>query len=138
MNNNDLNIDKLTKELVDKAEISQPTSRFTQNVMSRILKDPAVKVSFVSQDDRKSNFWLAISLAVMFIGSFALYFLKNGFNLKNIGEDFKASLFVNYFTDFFAKLWNELSLSPYILLALIGVIILVVIDRTIVKYLYSI
>ena len=36
------------------------------------------------------------------------------------------------------NLFQELSLSPYILIALLGVVILVVMDKTIVRYLYSI
>jgi len=138
MNNNGLNIDQVTKDIVSKAGLEQPHSDFTKNVMGRILKDPAVKVSFIINDDRKSNLWLILSMFIMVLGFFIFYFIKYGFDLNPITDGFKTSTLFTVFFDFFSRLWNEISLSPYILIALIGVLFLVVIDRTIVKYLYSI
>lgn len=138
MNNHKLNIDDYTKELISKSEVEQPGKDFTKNVMSRILKDPSVQVSFITKDDRNSNLWLIISIVIMFVGSFVFYFIKNGFSFNNIEESLKTPSIFTFFANFIAKFWNELSLSPYILLALIGVVFLVVIDRTIVKYIYSI
>ena len=136
MNNHKLNIDDYTKELISKSEAEQPGGDFTKNVMSQILKDPSVQVSFITKDDRNSNLWLIISIVIMF--AFVFYFIKNGFSFNNIGESLKTPSVFTFFANFIAKFWNELSLSPYILIALIGVIFLVVIDRTIVKYIYSI
>jgi len=134
MNNNKLNIDDYTRELISRVKEDQPGKDFTKNVMSRILKDPSVEVSFITKDDKESSLWLILSVAIMFVGSIAFYFFKNGFDFSHIQ---KPTIFT-FFADFFAKFWNEMSLSPYILIALVGVIFLVVIDRTIVKYLYSI
>lgn len=138
MNNHKLNIDDFTRELISKAELEQPGKNFTKNVMSQILKDPSVQVSFITKDDKRSNIWLIISIAIMFVGSFGFYFIKNGFSFNNMGESIKTPSVFTFFVDFIAKFWNELSLSPYILIALVGVVFLVVIDRTIVKYIYSI
>jgi hypothetical protein len=138
MNNNKLNTDKFTKELISKGSIQEPSSDFTKIVMSKILKDPVIKVSFFTKDDSRSNIWLAISISIMPFGFFIFYFLKYGLNFSQVASSINESSLVNAFSDFFLKLWNELSLTPYIFLALIGVLFLVILDKTIVKYLYSI
>lgn len=138
MNNKKLNTDEFTKELISKGGIQQPSSNFTLNVMSRILKNPAIKVSFITDDDKKSNIWLAISMSIMVLGFFVFYFLKYGLDFTPVADGLKNSTYLNIFTDFFSRFWNELSMSPYILIALIGVLFLIVVDKTIVKYLYSI
>jgi hypothetical protein len=138
MNNKKLNTDEFTKELISKGGIQQPNSNFTINVMSQILKDPALKVNFISKDDKNSNIWLVIVISIMIVGFSTFYFIKNGLNFSNISEGFQTPSYFQAFADFFSQFWNEISLSPYILIALIGVVILVVIDKTIVKYLYSI
>jgi hypothetical protein len=138
MNNKGYNVDDFTKDLIRKSELEAPSKDFTKKVMSQILKDPSVKISFITEDDKKSNLWLLISITIMIAGSFLLYLFKNGFNLNGVEQDFQIPSFFTFFADFFIRFWNELSLSPYILIGFIGVVILVVIDRTIVKYLYSI
>lgn len=138
MNNNKLNIEKYTKKLLSKGEIQQPGSDFTKNVMSRILKDPTVKVSFITSDDKQSNIWLVISMSIMVVGFFIFYFIKHGLDFSQVSDGFQTPAYLKAFADFFSKFWSELSLSPYILIALVGVIVLVVIDKTIVRYLYSI
>lgn len=138
MNNNKLNTDEFTKKLISKGEIQQPDSDFTKNVMSRILKDPAIKVSFITNDDKQSNIWLAISMCIMVVGFFIFYFIKHGLDFSQVSDGFQTPAYLSAFADFFSKFWNELSLSPYLLIALFGVILLVIMDKTIVKYLYSI
>jgi len=134
MNNNKLNTDEFTKKLISKGDIQQPSSDFTRNVMSKILKNPAVKVSFITNDDKKSNLWLIISLGAMLGGLFLFYWVSYGFNFSEA----ETPVYLKAFADLFSKFWGELSLSPYILIALVGVIFLVLIDKTIVKYLHSI
>lgn len=138
MNNKKINTDDFTKELISKVEIQQPGPDFTKRVMNRILKDPSVKVNFITDDDRRSNIWLIISMSIMVIGFFLFYFIKYGLNFSLISKDFQGQVYLKAFTDFFSEFWNELSLSPYILIALIGVLFLVFIDKAIVKYLHSI
>ncbi|MDA3954408.1 MAG: hypothetical protein PF485_12240 [Bacteroidales bacterium] len=138
MNNKKINTDNYTKELISKGGIQQPSSDFTKNVMSRILKNPAINIRFITNDDKKSNIWLLISLSILVIGFFIFYFIKYRFDFSNISEGIHTPSFLHTFGDLFSKLWNEISLSPYILIALVGVLLLVIIDKTIVKYLYSI
>ena len=138
MNNKEINTDKFTKELISRAGIQEPNVDFTKNVMSKILKDPSIKISFITKDDNNSSLWLVISMSIMFVGLSAFYFIKNGYSLASVSEGLQKPSYVNVFTDLFSKFTNELSLSPYILIALIGVLILVIIDKTIIKYLYSI
>ncbi|MFC2151785.1 hypothetical protein ACFLSE_04585 [Bacteroidota bacterium] len=138
MNNNKLNSDEFTKKLISKSEIQQPTDGFTKNVMNRILMDPAVKISFISKDDKQSNIGLVISIGVMILGFLIFYFIKYGLDFSQISDGFHEPAYLKALTNFFSSLWNELSFSPYILIALIGVIFLVFIDKTVVKYLYSI
>ena len=138
MNNNKLDIENYTKKLLSKGEVKQPSADFTKNVMGRILKDPAVTVRFITKDEKQNNIWLIMSIGIMLVGFFLFYFIKNGFNFSQAAEDFQTPAYLKAFADFFANFWNELSLSPYVLIALLGVVFLVVIDRTIVKYLYSI
>lgn len=138
MNNKKLNTDEFTKELISKGGIHEPDLDFTKNVMSRILKDPAIKISFITNDDKNSSIWLVLAMCIMFIGFSAFYFIKNDFSFTNVSQGLKSSSYLHAFTDLFSKFWNELSLSPYILIALVGVLFLVIIDKTIVKYLYSI
>lgn len=138
MNNKKLNTDKFTKEIISKGGIQEPDSNFTKNVMSQILKDPAIKINFITNDDKNSSIWLVIAMSIMFIGLSAFFFIKNGFSFTNVSQGLQSSSYLHAFTDLFSKFRDELSLSPYILIALIGVLFLVIIDKTIVKYLYSI
>lgn len=137
MNNKKLNTDKYTQDLISKGGVQQPDSGFTKNVMSQILKDTAVNVSFVTSDDRKSNIWLIISMVIMGVGFFIFYHFYFGLNVDEVATGIKSSVTTNAFAGFFVKLWTELTISPYILVALAGVVLLVVIDKAIVKYLYS-
>ena len=138
MNNNKLNTDNYTRKLVNMGGLEQPGSDFTRNVMSQILKDPSVKVSFITKDDKQSNIWLFIAIGAMSIGYSIFYFIKNGFSFTSDAGSFVAPGYFKVFVDFFSNLFTELSLSPYIFIALIGVVVLVVLDKTIVRYLYSI
>lgn len=137
MNNNKLNIDKYTQDLISKGGVQEPDSGFTKSVMSQILKDPEVNVNFVTSDDRTSNIWLIISMVIMGVGFFIFYHFYVGLDVDEVATGIKSSVTTNAFAGFFSKLWAELTISPYILIALAGVILLVIIDKTIVKYLYS-
>jgi hypothetical protein len=106
--------------------------------MSQILKDPSIKLNFVSREDKQSNIWLFIAIGAMILGYSVYYFIKNGFSFTSLNETVETPIYLKVIADFFSNLFNELSLSPYILLAVIGVIVLVVLDKTIVRYLYSI
>lgn len=138
MNNNRLDIDAYTRKLVKLGGEENPTPNFTKNVMGQILKDPAVNVSFITKDDKKSNWWLFISVGVMILGYVIFYFIKNGFSFNIESGSVESPGYIKAFVDFFSNLFAELSLSPFILLALVGVLLLVLLDKTIVKYLYSI
>lgn len=138
MNNNKLDIDTYTHKLVKMSPEGEPSVDFTKNVMSQILKDPSVKLSFISKDDKRSNFWLFIAVAIMAVGYSVYYYVRNGFNLDTSTNVIDKPEHFKIFTDFFSNLFNELSFSPYIFVALLGVVFLVVMDKTIVKYLYSI
>ena len=138
MNNNKLDIDTYTSKLVNKGGLEQPDANFTKNVMSKILKDPSVNINFITKDDKQSNLWLFISVGIMIIGYLFFYFIKNGFNLSQSVSSVQMPGYLKVFMNFFENLLGELSLSPYIFLALIGVVILVIMDKTIVRYLYSI
>ena len=131
-------MDDYTRKLVKLEGVKQPSSDFTKSVMGQILKNPEVKVSFITKDDKKTNLWLFIAVGVMIVGYVGFYLLKNGFSSNTDISGFKVPGFLNVFTSFFVDLFNELSFSPFILLALIGVIVLVIMDKTIVKYIYSI
>ena len=138
MSNNKFNIDTYTSKLVNKGGLEQPDANFTEKVMNKILKDPSVNINFITKDDKQSNIWLFISVSVMIVGYLFFYFIKNGFNLSESVGSVQTPGYLKVLTDFFENLFAELSLSPYILLALIGVVILVIMDKTIVRYLYSI
>ncbi len=138
MNNNKFNIDTYTSKLVNKGGLEQPDASFTKNVMSKILKDPSININFITRDDKQSNLWLFISVGIIIIGYLFFYFIKNGFNLSQSVSSVQMPSYLKVFMNFFENLLGELSLSPYIFLALIGVVILVIMDKTIVRYLYSI
>ncbi|MCB2196645.1 MAG: hypothetical protein KQH79_12355 [Bacteroidetes bacterium] len=137
MNNNKLNIDKYTQDLIGKGGVQEPDSGFTKSVMSKILKDPEVNVSFFTLDDRRSNIWLIISMVIMVLGFFIFYHFYFGLNVDEVATGIKSSVTTSVFAGFFSKLWTELTISPYLLVALAGVMLLVIIDKTIVKYLHS-
>lgn len=133
MKKNVSDIDKYTREILRRGEILQPRADFTKNVMSKILKDPSVNVHFVTKDDKESNIWLFLSVVALFVGYLLYFIFKGGFS----GSSVKTPEYISFFTSFFKDLWSEISISPYIIIALVGVIVLVILDRTIVKYLYS-
>jgi len=138
MNNKKLNIDDYTENLVKRSGIQKPSSDFTKSVMCKILRDPAVNVRFVTYDERKSNLWLMFAIVIMLVGTFGMYLIKYGANSEKFSEVFKSVTFIEVLSDFISGLWAELTISPYILLGLLGVIILVIIDKAIVRYIYSI
>ncbi len=138
MNNKKIDIDKYTKDLISKTELVNPEKDFTGNVMNRIVKGPSVKLNFFVQDDKRSNFWLVFSIISMLVAYFIFNVIKNDFSLNRGIEILNTDTYIKLFVDFFSRLWNELSLSPYILIALLGVLVLVILDKSIVKYLYSI
>jgi hypothetical protein len=138
MNNNKLNIDAYTQNLIKMSGVEEPSKNFTKNVMGQILKDPAVNVSFITKDDKNSNLWLILSIAIMVIGYSVFYIIKNGFSVSSKLKTVDSPEYFKFFTEFFTNLFQELSLSPYIFIALLGVVILVVMDKTIIRYLYSI
>ena len=45
---------------------------------------------------------------------------------------------LKYGYDFFIRLWSEFSFSPYILIAFLGILLLILFDKIIIKYLYTI
>ena len=106
MNSSKFDIDGYTKKLVNKGDVKQPGSGFTKNVMSRILKDPSLKVNFITKDDKQSNIWLFISIGVMIIGYIIFFFIKNGFSFGQSAENFQTPGYVSAFTEFFSKFWN--------------------------------
>lgn len=138
MNNNKLDIDSYTRKLVSRSGLYQPKANFTEEVMGRILKNPAVNINFITKDDKQGNLWLFSSLGITIIGYFIFYLIKNGFNIPQSTTSVQIPTYLKMFINFFKDLFAELSISPYILLALIGVVILIIMDKTIVRYLYSI
>ena len=138
MNNKKINIDDYTKHLIQKGDVLQPNMDFTKNVMGKILKNPEVKVNFVSKEDQQWNIWLIISMLSIVVGYLVFFFIKHGFNFSQEAQSFENISFVKGIIEFFTQLWMELSISPYILISIIGVIILLVLDKTIVKYIYTI
>ena len=137
MSNNKLNIDAYTKALVKKSGVDEPSESFTSNVMGQILKDPSVQISFLKKEDGSSKVWLFLAIAIMFIGYGVFYYLKNGYNTVSQITSIETPRFFKPFMELFVNLFQELSLSPYILISLLGVVVLIVMDKTIVRYFYS-
>lgn len=139
MNKKNINIDKYTERLIKKGEKVDPSAGFTQNVMAQIVKDPAVKLNFsVAKDDKESKIWLFISIATMFVGYFLFFFFKNGFNLERSVDSLSSALYFQSLSDLFSQIYYELSFSPYVFIGLAGVLLLVLIDKTLVKLFHSI
>ena len=138
MKNKKIDIEKITRELIQKGEVQQPGADFTKNLMGRILKNPNVTVQFIKQEKDKNFIWVLFSLALVFIGYIAFFVYKNGLNSIAQAEKIHAISYLKSVFDFFIKLWSEFSFSPYILIAFLGIIILILFDKFIVKYLYSI
>jgi len=138
MRKRQLNNDNYIRELIKKNGKEKPSVDFTKNVMAQILKDPAVQFNFsYTKDEKESKAWLFLSVIAMFIGYIFFVLFKNDFNLTKGLEHSFSTKYLKVFFDFFAQLYNELSLSPYVLIGLAGVIVLILIDKTIVRYLHS-
>lgn len=137
MNNNKLNIDEYTKKLVQLSEKEEPSKDFTKGVMNKILLNPEVKVNFITKDDKNSNIWLVISILTMVIGYSVFSFIKGGFTFDG-NSSYEVPGYLQTFIKFFSSLFQELSFSPYIFIALLGVVLLVLMDKTIIRFLYSI
>ncbi|MGM0408370.1 MAG: hypothetical protein ACQERU_10315 [Bacteroidota bacterium] len=139
MNKKTTNIDKYTGRLIKQGGNVEPSADFTQNVMSQIVKDPAVKFNFsMIKDDKESKIWLLISIAAMFVGYFLFFFFKNGFNLEQSVNSLSSALYIQTLSDLFSQIYYELSFSPYVFIGLAGVLLLVLIDKTLIKLLHSI
>jgi hypothetical protein len=138
MKDNKVDIEKITRELIRKDAIQQPGPDFTKNLMAKILKDPSVQVSYIKQDENKNNILLFLLVAVLFLSYLGYYFYKNGLSKFTGTDSLPGMSFLQTTSEFVSKLWSEISLSPYILLSFIGIVVLVLLDKYIVKYLYSI
>jgi len=121
MNNSKLDSDNYTRELVNRVELGQASANFSENVMSEILKSSVHSIDKVTESDKRNNMLLFISLAVMILGYLSFVFINNGFSLS------KSISSVQY--QYYLKLITELNINPYILLSLVGVILIVVIDK---------
>ncbi|MEE4197110.1 MAG: hypothetical protein V2I54_05660 [Bacteroidales bacterium] len=138
MSKKETNIEQYTRQLIQKAGQEQPSVDFTKKVMQKVLMEPSVNYSAsFSLDDKKSKIWLFLSIASMFVGYIFFFFFKNDFNLDKSLESFSSPHYFNLILDFFKQVYFELSFSPYVLLGLAGVIVLIVIDQSIVKFLHS-
>ncbi|MGE0089197.1 MAG: hypothetical protein AB7S50_06945 [Bacteroidales bacterium] len=138
MKDNKVDIEKITGELIRKDAIQQPGADFTKNLMAKILKDPSVQVSYIKQDENKNNILLILLVLVMFIAYLGYYFYKNGLTKITETGAVPGMTYLQTASDFISRLWSEISLSPYILLSFIGIVVLILLDKYIVKYLYTI
>ncbi|MGC9375929.1 MAG: hypothetical protein ACP5DQ_12935 [Bacteroidales bacterium] len=138
MSKEEKNIDRFTREIIQKNGKENPSDRFTNNVMAQIMKEPSLEFNFsFTKDEKENKTWLFLSVAAMFIGYLFFGLLKNDFNLVKSFEHSFSVKYLNVFFDFFAQIYYELSLSPYVLLGLAGVILLIIIDKSVVKFLHS-
>ncbi|HSH53302.1 MAG TPA: hypothetical protein VK982_16365 [Bacteroidales bacterium] len=138
MNEKELNIDKSIRQLIQKSGKDEPSAGFTKNVMAQIMKDPSLEFNFsFTKDEKESKIWLFLSVAAMFVGYMFFILLKNDFNLVKSFEHSFSAKYLKIFFDFFAQIYEELSFSPYVLLGLAGVIVLIIIDKSVVKFLHS-
>jgi len=138
MKDNKVDIEKITRELIRKEEVQQPGADFTKNLMAKILKDPNVQVSYFKKDENKNNILLFLLAAVLLLAYIGYYIYKNGISRFNDADSIPGITYLQAASEFVSKLWSEISLSPYIILSFIGIIVLVLLDKYIVKYLYSI
>jgi len=138
MKDKKVDIEKITRELIQKEGIQQPGADFTKSLMAKILKDPNVQVSYIKKDEGKNSILLFLLVGVLFLAYIGYYIYKNGINKLTETENIPGMTYLHTGSEFIAKLWSEISLSPYILLSFIGIILLVLFDKYIVKYLYSI
>jgi hypothetical protein len=138
MKDKKIDIEKITRELIQKEGIQQPGADFTKSLMAKILKDPSIQVSYIKKDEDKNSILLFLLIGVLFLAFIGYYIYKNGINKLNETDNIPGMTYLQTASDFISKLWSEISLSPYILLSFIGIIVLVLLDKYIVKYLYSI
>lgn len=138
MKDNKVDIEKITRELISKDIVQHPGADFTKNLMAKILRDPSVQVSYIKKDENKNNILLFLLVAVLFLAYIGYYIYKNGLSRFAETDSIPGMSSLQTASEFASKLWSEISLSPYILLSFIGIIALVLLDKYIVKYLYSI
>ncbi len=138
MSKKELKNDKSTRQLIQKSGKEEPSAGFTKNVMAQIIKDPAVQFSFsFTKDEKESKTWLLLSVAAMFVGYIFFFLFRNDFNLAKSFEHSLSAKYLKIFVDFIAQIYYELSLSPYVFIGLAGVIVLILIDKSVVKFLHS-
>ena len=138
MKNKKVDIEKITRELIHKEGIQQPGDDFTKSLMAKILKDPNVQISYVKKDDDKNMIFLFLLSGVLFLAYFGYYIYKNGLKAMVNTDNLPGISYLHTTSEFISKLWSEITFSPYILLSFAGIILLVLFDKYIVKYLYSI
>jgi len=100
MKNKKIDIEKITRELIQKGEVQQPGADFTKNLMGRILKNPNVTVQFIKQEKDKNFIWVLFSLALVFIGYIAFFVYKNGLNSIAQAEKIHAISYLKSVFDF--------------------------------------
>ncbi|HKL08434.1 MAG TPA: hypothetical protein VJ896_06655 [Bacteroidales bacterium] len=138
MSKKELNIDKSTRQLIQKSGKEEPSADFTKNVMAQIIKDPEVQFNFsFTKDEKESKIWLLLSVGAIFVGYIFFFLFRNDFNLAKSFEHSLSAKYLKILVDFIEQIYYELSLSPYVLIGLAGVIVLILIDKSVVKFLHS-
>lgn len=138
MKDKKIDIEKITRELIQKEGIQQPGADFTKSLMAKILKDPSVQVRYIKEDESRNNILLILLVAVLFIAYIGYVIYEKGLDRLTNVEKIPGMTYLHTASEFFTKLWSEISLSPYIILSFVGIILLLIFDKYIVKYLYSI
>ena len=137
MKDKKVDIEKITRELIQKEGIQQPGADFTKSLMAKILKDPKIQISYIKKDDDKNSILIFLLIGVLFIAYIGYYIYKNGFGKLSETNNIPGMTYLHTASDFLSKFWSEISLSPYILLSLLGIILLLLFDKYIIKNIVS-
>ncbi|MFP4526278.1 MAG: hypothetical protein ACLFNL_07810 [Bacteroidales bacterium] len=132
MSTHDENIDKRTRELFQKTGFEKPSGNFTSEVMKKVRKERIYGKSTYE------NLWQILLAAGLPLLYFLYRYLTGKINfIDELITGIKAS---NYFkfADLIADTFiYDISMSPAVLIGIISIVLLLVFDKIILKFIYS-
>ncbi len=120
---NNFDIENKTKEIFNHLETEKPSEDFTQKVMKRVEKEKAYKPFPAILRN------LLIGLAAA-VGIIIFNFYKTGSLLPgNLVKEIDLSVYFKVFNDFAEHVLSGIEFSPFIILSIIAIIVLMLSDQ---------
>jgi len=120
---NNFDIEKKTKEIFNQLETESPSEDFTQKVMTRVEKEKSYKPGI----DILQNLLIGLGAVVGII--LFNYYKTDSFLPGNLLKEIDLSVYLKVFSDFADHVLSGIEFSPFLILSIIAIIVLMLSDQ---------